>query len=275
VCIYLGELSKSAKSYAVVKMASAAISTMHEMSGFASPTKHALCKDVRAAAKRALGLLIKNRKEPLDLDVCLAIVTMLAYQGAPVWSLMLASYIMLCFAAFLRYDDAVNIQVEHVKFYELHAEVFLAKRKNDQFRSGNVVCVARGKSDACPVKLLHRYVAQARLAKGSPLFQGFDGHKARFEPLKCCLSGKRITYGQARDQVLKYVGKALAMPAEHVRARFGLHSLRSGGASLVAAHGVDERKFQAHGGWQSRSAMLVYLQESLDNKLGVTAAMGY
>ena len=60
---------------------------------------------------------------------------------------------------------------------------------------------------------------------------------------------------------------------------FGLHSLRSGGATDVAAvlakNDIPEHVFQAHGAWKSREAMLVYIQRSLATKLQVTQVMGY
>jgi hypothetical protein len=59
---------------------------------------------------------------------------------------------MVCFSGFLRDDCACQIFADEVRFYSSHMEIFLAKRKNDQFCSGSVVCIARGKSLSCPVK---------------------------------------------------------------------------------------------------------------------------
>ena len=36
--------------------------------------------------------------------------------------------------------------------------------------------------------------------------------------------------------------------------KFGLHSLRSGGASVAANHGVPDRLFKRHGRWRSENA---------------------
>ena len=46
---------------------------------------------------------------------------------------------------------------------------------------------------------------------------------------------------------------------------FGIHSLRSGGASAAAALGVPHRLFQRHGGWRSEKARNDYVEESLDS----------
>lgn len=280
VAMYLQHVVNSASSYAVVKTASAAIYTAHRLAGIperAIPTKLEKPKAVRAAAKRQLGLKVVNRKDPLDLEDCLAIVAILAPadKEMPVWSLMLATYTMVCFAGFLRYNDAAQLMACDVKIYGDRAELFISKRKNDQFRKGDVVVLARGHTVACPVGLLERYLLSAGLSGAVPLFQSFDGQQARFQPRLAKLSGAALSYEQARYHVLKMVAKVKGITAQEVRALFGLHSLRSGGATFVAKVGVCERDFQAHGGWACRESMLRYLEANLDAKLGVTKVMGY
>jgi integrase len=278
VAMYLTELVASGSSYPPVKAASAAIFTMHQVAGCPQePTKHVLCKNVRAAAKRRFGVAVRNRKEPLSVATCAAIVTKLtggSYSSCPLWALMLSAYVMLCFAGFFRYDDATRIKRKDVKFYAAHAEIFLAKRKNDPFRKGNVIPVARGSTGACPVRLLEALFARVPYGNEQHIFQAYDGHAAGRggDPP---LAGAQIEYGRARYQVMKQVGLQMGLSVREAQARFGLHSLRSGGATKAAAENVDERVFQAHGGWKSREAMLAYIEETLDHQLSVTRAMGY
>ena len=54
---------------------------------------------------------------------------------------------------------------------------------------------------------------------------------------------------------------------------FGIHSLRSGGASVAAALGVPDRLFQRHGGWRSEKARNNYVEESLDSLLLVSQSI--
>lgn len=56
--------------------------------------------------------------------------------------------------------------------------------------------------------------------------------------------------------------------------RYGLHSLRSGGATAAASVGVPDRLFKKHGRWRSEGAKDGYIQESLKNKLSVTSNLG-
>ena len=91
---------------------------------------------------------------------------------------------MVCFSGFLRYDCACQIFADEVRFYSSHMEIFLAKRKNDQFCSGSVVCIARGKSLSCPVSLLKSLLVKAgSLGKHVPVFRSFKkGSSEKFSP---------------------------------------------------------------------------------------------
>ncbi|GIL92635.1 hypothetical protein Vretifemale_20134 [Volvox reticuliferus] len=276
VAMFLTDVAKRAQSYAVVKTASAAIFTHHELAGVVDPpTKHVWCKGVRAAAKRQLGVAVKNRKEPLGLETVQAIVE-LQLCGAPrLLEVMVATYVMVCFTGFLRYDEVQRLLVKDVQLYDDRAEVFLSKRKNDQFREGNVIVLAAGTSEAYPVRLLRRFLQEAAWGSEMPLFRDWNGHQARRQGAPIIFSTAPVSYEKMQCVVLKLVGKVLGLPETTVKARFGLHSLRSGGATMVAAAGVEERLFQAHGGWRSQEAMLPYVKETSRVRLGVTKALGY
>ena len=55
---------------------------------------------------------------------------------------------------------------------------------------------------------------------------------------------------------------------------FGLHSLRSGGATAAAGAGVPDRVFKRHGRWKSESAKDGYIEDSLEQRLSVTQNLG-
>lgn len=277
VALFLTLTAQGARSYAVVKTASAAIFAHHDLAcAQNNPTKHPLCKAVRAGCKRTIGVAVHNRKEPLSLEtVTAAVELLLTGDTPPPHKVMLAAFTATCFAGFLRYDDAARLLTRDVRFFPDHAVLFLEKRKNDQVRSGNLVYLARGTSAACPVALLDRHIKGAALAPAAPLFQGFDGQAARRGGY-ATLNGAPISYQQAHYQVLATVAKVLGVTHGAAQAAYGLHSLRSGGATAAAqSELLEERLFQAHGGWRSREAMLPYLQESVSSKLSVSAALGY
>jgi len=210
--------------------------------------------------------------------------------GDEPWALTVAALVMVSFAGFLRYSDAAVIRVGDVKFVATHMELFLERRKTDQFRQGAVLIVTRGSSRLCPVALAERLVrALGSSSGGTPLFQGFDGHAARAAGRRrpVLLNGSHMSYAQARYHVLKFTASALGMSKDAAQKRFGLHSLRSGGASAVVnapplseqlnilgvGATVDHTAFLAHGGWADARTARRYLVLNMDVRLGVTAAL--
>ena len=57
-------------------------------------------------------------------------------------------------------------------------------------------------------------------------------------------------------------------------AKFGLHSLRSGGASAAANLGVSKRLFKKHGRWKSDKVKDSYVNEDIESKLSVSRNLG-
>ena len=56
--------------------------------------------------------------------------------------------------------------------------------------------------------------------------------------------------------------------------KFGLHSLRSGGASAAANLGVNDRLFKKHGRWKSDKVKDSYFHEDIESKLSVSRNLG-
>ena len=55
---------------------------------------------------------------------------------------------------------------------------------------------------------------------------------------------------------------------------YGLHSARSGGATMAANKGVADRLFKRHGRWVSDKAKDGYVKDSIVNLLKVTRCLG-
>ena len=58
------------------------------------------------------------------------------------------------------------------------------------------------------------------------------------------------------------------------RSKYGVHSLRRGGATQAAIAGVDDRLFKKHGRWLSEKAKDIYVDETLEQKLSVSRSLG-
>ena len=281
VCLFLQLVADSARTYSVVKSASGMIFTLHALALVPEdkiPTKCAMAKLIRAAAKRKLGLKLVNQKDPLPLEVLRAgVVYMIGDETrVSILALSQAAMVMVMWCGFLRYKDMRNIYVQCIKFYKTHMEIFLHYRKNDQFRKGDIVYIARGSfSDTCPVRLAQLLISRGGLRGEEPLFQGWDGVRARWRGQGGLpLSGQPVSYDQCRQAFFKLVAKATARPESELKAQFGTQSCRSGGAT-VAAKTVDFRRFQQHGAWQSATSAHRYIQDSVADRVEVTQTLGY
>ena len=56
--------------------------------------------------------------------------------------------------------------------------------------------------------------------------------------------------------------------------KFGVHSLRAGGATAAANAGVPDRLFKRHGRWKSETAKNGYDKDDLAERLTVTKNIG-
>lgn len=58
------------------------------------------------------------------------------------------------------------------------------------------------------------------------------------------------------------------------KCNFGLHSLRSGGATAAANAGISDRLFKKHGRWKSENAKDGYIRENIVHQLSVSMNIG-
>ena len=56
--------------------------------------------------------------------------------------------------------------------------------------------------------------------------------------------------------------------------KFGVHSLRAGGATAAANAGVPDRRFKHHSRWKSETAKEGYVKDDLAERLTVTKSIG-
>ena len=84
---------------------------------------------------------------------------------------------------------------------------------------------------------------------------------------RCTISkiNKPLSYTRSRELLLEAVS-AIGLD----KTLFGLHSLRSGGASQAANNSVTDGLFKAYGRWRSENANDEYVKDSLLSKLSVT-----
>ena len=94
--------------------------------------------------------------------------------------------------------------------------------------------------------------------------------KLHFVRSKGCYSLRStgISYIRAREVVLDAFSQ-LGFPSR----LFGLHSLRSDGATAAANAGINDRLFKRHGRWRSDKAKDGYVKDNLDLLLSVSKSL--
>ena len=111
--------------------------------------------------------------------------------------------------------------------------------------------------------VLEEFLKIGNHSKGSKLFRHVRNTKRGV-----CLRDQPMSYSRAMELLKRELQREGLDSSQ-----FGLHSLRSGGASAAAALGIPDRLFQRHGGWRSEKARNNYLEESLDSLLLVSKSM--
>ena len=173
--------------------------------------------------------------------------------------------ITLGFFGLFRWDELSNLKVEDVISNPDHMAIFVEKRKNDQFREGFWDFIARTYNAFCPVALLKKFLIRGRQQDLSYIFRQVCHLKQGYK-----LRKHRLTYSRAL-QLTRGQLAATGLKSKE----YGLHSMRSGGASLAAALGLSDRLIMRHGGWKSDSSKNRYISESKSSLLSVSKALSW
>ncbi len=266
VALYLTFLIQRSKSSSPVGEAVNALAWVHRLGTVEDPTQHPLVRQVLDGAKRMLAQRT-TKKEPITPENLGQLVDRFAGPSALLSDIRTVTMCLVAFAAFLRYSELAGLKEADVAIHDDHMELFIESSKTDQLRDGAWVVVARTGTRLCPVAITERYVGLAGIAK--------DPDKHFFRGLIATKSGERLrpsgslSYTRARELVL---GMLTAIGLD--KRKYGLHSLRSGGASAAANAGVHDRWFKRHGRWRSENAKDGYVKDSLDSRLQVSKSIG-
>ncbi len=210
----------------------------------------------------------KTKKEALTVTDMRRLVDQCGGHGATLMDIRTVCICLLSFAAFLRFDELANLRCSDVRVREDHVELRIRSSKTDQYRDGDLVPIARSGGKACTVAMLERYISLGGIQLDSEqyLFRAVLKTK-RGETLRG--GGSKMTYTRVRELVLQKLA-ALGLEVS----RYGLHSLRAGGATAAANAGVPDRLFKRHGRWKSETAKDGYVKDSMATRLEVSKSLG-
>lgn len=266
MALYLACLAQSSNSPSPVLQAFYSINWAHSIVGSVSPTEAVLVKNVLEGAKRSLSRPIQ-KKEPITPELLEKMCDSLS----KVFNLYNQRSICACliaYAGFLRSSELLSIRANDVIFHDNYMSIAIRQSKTDIYRDGDSIVIAKTGTKLCPVTNLQMYINKSEIDVHCDTFL--------FRSLNKCEDGyvfrkdnKPLTYTRMRELFIE----AFSAFVPNIK-KYGLHSLRCGGASSAANFRISDRLFKRHGRWKSENAKDGYVKDSIENRLSVSKHLG-
>ncbi|XP_060563636.1 integrase/recombinase xerD homolog [Ruditapes philippinarum] len=264
IALYLTDLMNKGCSNHVISSTVYGIKWAHSLNNLQDPTENHFVKNLVESAKRTLSRHV-NKKQPVTKDLLIELCS--KYESTTdVLILRDLCMILLGFSAFLRFDEIRNLHCNDITFHDDYFSLHIRKSKTDQYRHGSDVVVAKGDTIACPYSMLRRYFVEANIFSANSHFLFKPCFRTRGIS-KLIYKDKPLSYTRARETLLHRLREIAG------NVDFGLHSLRSGGATDAANASVSDRCWKRHGRWKCDKSKDGYVADSLERRL-VTKQLG-
>ena len=241
IILYLLSLLQEGKSYPVIRSSIFAIKYFHRVIGYQDPCNGDLISYILEGIKR-LSCHIPKKKTPITPQQLHTLYIQLGGLNMHLLNLRTILICVLSFMGFLRFSEVINLRFSDIILKETHMSIFIEKSKTDIYREGYWLHLSKLQSVLCPLKLFRKYISRANVNELTDKFIFRQiSHSKRGYKLKEV--DKPISYTTVREILLTELGK-MGLNAK----QFGLHSLRSGGATAAAKFGVNDRLFQNNEG---------------------------
>ena len=146
--LYLVKLIQENKSVSTIISALYGVSWVQTKVGKPQVAEDPFVTQVAVAAQKILARPPECKK-PLTADQVMCIISRL--ERGSLADMQVAVIFAMGFFGFLRWDDLSNLAVDDLLFADSHVALFLLQRKNDPFREGSWVFIARSEVAPCPV----------------------------------------------------------------------------------------------------------------------------
>ncbi|KAK3086108.1 hypothetical protein FSP39_013698 [Pinctada imbricata] len=265
VALYLVSLVQNSRSPGPVISAFYGIKWAHSLISAPSPTECVLVKNVLEGAKRRLHN-VTVKKEPITPDLLQKMYDAL-HSHDNLYNKRSICACLISYAGFLRVSELLNLRISDFEFFPTHMSIFIEKSKTDVYREGNWLVISRTGTKLCPVSNIEDFFSYVKFSEyDSFVFRDFtktrNGYILRKE-------NKHISYTRMRELFIE----AFSPFVVDIH-KYGLHSLRAGGATAAANCGVPDRLFKRHGRWKSETAKDGYVKDDLCNRLFVSKNLG-
>jgi integrase len=267
VSLYLSCMERDNPSQSKINSVLYGISHAHKLAGFVNPCNSPLVNFVKEGILRSLST-VNCSKEPLS-NQSLQLIVEKYKDTTCLLDLRFVTMTLLSFSGFLRFNEVISLRRNDIVFKRDHIEIFIRESKTDQLKKGQKILISKTNNDTCPVKALEKYLLLSGISESSEefLFRKISFcSKSKTYKLR---EGNPISYTRAREIFLYHIS-LLGLD----RSKFGLHSLRSGGATAAALKGVPDRLIKKHGRWKTDKAKDLYVRESDDLRQSVSLNLG-
>ena len=187
----------------------------------------------------------KNKMEPLESETIKKLVEFYRKDDT-IPNLRFLILATIGFAGFMRIGEILELKLENIRIKSDRLEIILDKSKNDQYHEGNIIPISRLDSENCPVKIFEKFLSKANLDIKT------DDQCFLFRRNFKCKKGHKVSkslglsFTRARENFHGFL-----KPFKEAGVRYGLHGLRSGGASEAANNGISDRLICKHDRWKS------------------------
>ena len=218
----------------------------------AQPLKSAL----QAAARKRGSSPIRK------LPILLSTLRQLAASDSSSWiAARDSAFYILSWHGMLRGSETAALQWQHISVEQQGIVLFIASSKTDQAGEGQFVFLhSHPDSSICPLRAVHRLSCMTPMGSlTGPVFKTYQHSSQQL---------RKATMLTRLHRRLQSIG----LPS-HLQHMFGLHSLRSGGATAAAQQQVPERLIKIHGRWTS-DTVRVYTCALPEDRWATSIAMG-
>jgi site-specific recombinase XerD len=219
------------------------IGRAHSSQGFVDPTKSGLVRTVLRGVRRVKGLAQRQVSPLLKADV----LAMMAHHHGTKGTRDRA-LILLGFAAALRRSELAALAFADIEFVREGLVIHLRRSKTDQSGEGRKIGVPWGRTSACPVKAVERWLEVSKITSG-PVFRAINRGGG---------VGQLQLSAQSVALILKDYAKAVGLNSANISG----HSLRSGLVTSAIQAGVAVHKIQQQTGHRSVEMLARYIRDA-------------
>jgi integrase len=239
---YIADRAQSLAAHTITRRV-VGIGRAHVSQGYTDPAKTDLVRTVLRGVRRVKGSAQRQAAPLLKADVLTIMAQMHGIKGDRDRAL-----ILLGFAGALRRSELAALDFADIEFVREGLVIHLRRSKTDQLGEGRKIGVPLGRTSACPVKAVEKWLEVSKITSG-PVFRAINRGGG---------VGQSQLSAQSVALILKDYAKAVGLNPANISG----HSLRSGLVTSAIQAGVAVHKIQQQTGHRSVEMLARYIRDA-------------